>query len=122
MARNALNCIECAASFDAGSKLYTCPKCGGLLAVIYDLESQDGSHLKSVWDHRRGSNSRLDHSGVWRFRELLPEAGEHEIVTMLEGQSQILEAPVSAEYAGLTRLVFKHLGFNPTGSFKDLGM
>jgi threonine synthase len=41
---------------------------------------------------------------------------------MLEGRTQILEAPLSAEYAGLSRLAFKHLGFNPTGSFKDLGM
>ena len=30
--------------------------------------------------------------------------------------------PRAAEYGGLTRLTFKHQGFNPTGSFKDNGM
>ena len=40
---------------------------------------------------------------------------------MIQGQTQILDAPLSAAYAGLSRLAFKHLGFNPTGSFKILG-
>jgi threonine synthase len=124
MAFTSLKCIEteCASTFDTGSKLYTCPRCGGLLEVVYDLESLSGTDLKLLWDQRRGSTLRLDQSGVWRFRELLPDSEDHEIVTMIEGQTQILEAPVSADYAGLSRLAFKHLGFNPTGSFKDLGM
>src|SRR5262249_38834430 len=55
-------------------------------------------------------------------RELLPEPGAAEIVTMGEGNTQIWEAPRSADYSGMRRLLFKHLGMNPTGSFKDLGM
>ena len=31
-------------------------------------------------------------------------------------------APRAAAYGGLDRLIFKHQGFNPTGSFKDNGM
>ena len=76
----------------------------------------------SVWDQRRVSPKSVDQSGVWRFRELLPEASEAEIVTMVEGNTQIWDAPRCAEYAGMNRLSFKHLGMNPTGSFKDLGM
>jgi threonine synthase len=53
---------------------------------------------------------------------LLPEADESQIVTMIEGNTQIFDAPRSADYAGIDRLAFKHLGMNPTGSFKDLGM
>ena len=64
----------------------------------------------------------IDRSGVWRFRELLPEASEGEIITMIEGNTQVWDAPRSARYAGMDRLSFKHLGMNPTGSFKDLGM
>src|SRR5256886_7393701 len=33
-----------------------------------------------------------------------------------------ISAPQAAEYGGLDRLVFKHQGVNPTGSFKDNGM
>jgi len=76
----------------------------------------------SVWDWRRASPEAIDQSGVWRFRELLPEADESEVVTMIEGNTQIWDAPRCAEYAGMNRLSFKHLGMNPTGSFKDLGM
>ncbi|MDQ3010537.1 MAG: threonine synthase [Acidobacteriota bacterium] len=76
----------------------------------------------SVWDWRRASPKATDQSGVWRFRELLPDADESEIITLTEGNTQIWDAPRSAAYAGMTRLAFKHLGMNPTGSFKDLGM
>jgi threonine synthase len=78
--------------------------------------------LIRLWDGRRASSNKLDLSGVWRFRELLPAADEAEIVTMIEGNTQIFEAPRSADYAGMDSLSFKHLGMNPTGSFKDLGM
>ena len=44
------------------------------------------------------------------------------VVTLREGNTPILEARQAAQYAGLDRLVFKHQGFNPTGSFKDNGM
>jgi threonine synthase len=34
----------------------------------------------------------------------------------------LLNAPIAAKYGGMDALVFKHQGFNPTGSFKDNGM
>src|SRR6478752_5722201 len=98
MSFHSLKCIEteCASTFDTGSKLYTCLKCGGLLDVAYDLDALSGTDLKLIWDERRGSSLRLDQSGVWRFRELLPAYDDREIVTMIEGQTQILDAPLSA--------------------------
>jgi threonine synthase len=86
------------------------------------LNEFSGERLMSVWDWRRASPKATDQSGVWRFRELLPEADESEIVTLTEGNTQIWDAPRSAAYGGMNRLAFKHLGMNPTGSFKDLGM
>jgi len=44
------------------------------------------------------------------------------VVTLREGNTPLLDAPRAASYAGLDKLVFKHQGFNPTGSFKDNGM
>ena len=44
------------------------------------------------------------------------------MVTLREGCTPLLPGPLAAEYGGLDALVFKHQGFNPTGSFKDNGM
>jgi threonine synthase len=119
-----LKCIEpeCSESYPVDSDILVCPRCTGLLDVAYDLSGANAVALRSSWDERRGSPSSIDASGVWRFRELLPPARESEVVTMIEGNSQLFDAPRSAEYAGLESIVLKHLGMNPTGSFKDLGM
>lgn len=117
-----LKCLNCAAEYATTERLYTCPQCAGLLDVSYELRAGQGAELTARWDARRGSAHTIDQSGVWRFRELLPEASEQEIVTLTEGNTQLWDAPRSAAYAGLERLAFKHLGMNPTGSFKDLGM
>lgn len=117
-----LRCINCQTEFPTTSRIYTCTKCSGLLDVVYEMNEFTGERLMSLWDWRRASPKPPDQSGVWRFRELLPEADESEIVSLTEGNTQIWEAPRSAEYGGMKRLAFKHLGMNPTGSFKDLGM
>jgi threonine synthase len=117
-----LRCINCQTEFPASTLIYTCSNCDGLIDVIYDLDSFRGETLTDHWDQRRGSSNIIDRSGVWRFRELLPDADLSEIVTMIEGNTQVFDAPRSAAYAGMDRLSFKHLGMNPTGSFKDLGM
>jgi threonine synthase len=115
-----LRCISCQTEFPAYSRIYTCSQCDGLLDVVYEMSDCRG--VTGLWDQRRASSKKIDQSGVWRFRELLPEADESQIVTMIEGNTQIFDGPRSADYAGIDRLAFKHLGMNPTGSFKDLGM
>lgn len=117
-----LSCINCQTEFPTTTRIYTCSSCSGLLDVVYEMNEFTGERLMSVWDWRRASPKPIDQSGVWRFRELLPDADESEIITLTEGNTQIWEAPRSAGYAGMNRLAFKHLGMNPTGSFKDLGM
>lgn len=119
-----LRCIkpDCQTNYPTSARLYTCERCGGLLDVVYPAGGPTGEALTAVWDRRRGTAAALDQSGVWRFRELLPEATEAEVVTLAEGNTPLFDAPRSAAYAGMDRLAFKHLGMNPTGSFKDLGM
>lgn len=119
-------CINeaCQHEFDPLRKIYECQVCGDLLDVIYEFEDVDPEKLKETFRNRRLSNHPLDLSGVWRFRELLPfhESDYQFAVTFGEGNTPLLEAPRAAEYIGLDSLKVKHLGWNPTGSFKDYGM
>ncbi len=113
----------CGAKYAITDVLYNCPGCGGLIEAQYDFAGFDASGLKKIWRERRMSNAPLDQSGVWRYRELFPfVANEQDIVTLREGNTPLLPAPHAAQYAGLRHIVFKHQGFNPTGSFKDNGM
>src|SRR5271166_2940249 len=120
-----LICFEqsCRARYPITGVIYNCPKCGGLLEVLLSSVGLDAPALKRTWRERRMCNAPLDQSGVWRYRELLPFEGEsRRAVTLREGNTPLLDAPRAAKYGGLHRLVFKHQGFNPTGSFKDNGM
>ena len=120
-----LVCFEekCRAGFPITEVIYNCPKCGGLLETAYEPPEQSAPMLRRLWRERRTSNAPLDQSGVWRYRELLPFLSSHScVVTLGEGNTPLLESRQAAEYGGLDRLVFKHQGFNPTGSFKDNGM
>lgn len=120
-----LICFEpkCRARYPITEVIYNCPRCNGLLETAYPDRAYDPAELKQVWSERRLSNNILDQSGVWRYREFIAflDAG-CEVVSLREGNTPLLDAPRAAAYAGLDELVFKHQGFNPTGSFKDNGM
>lgn len=90
---------------------------------MYPPPGATAAELKRTWRERRTSNAAIDQSGVWRYREFIPflDDAAH-IVTLREGNTPLLPAPRAAAYGGLDALVFKHQGFNPTGSFKDNGM
>jgi threonine synthase len=121
-----LACFEqhCRARFPIDEVIYNCPACGtGLLEVVFKEGHVDAQSWKQGWRSRRTSNEVLEQSGVWRYRELLPFDGHHhQVVSLREGNTPMLDAPRAARYGGLDRLTFKHQGFNPTGSFKDNGM
>ncbi len=58
---------------------------------------------------------------IERYRDRLPlEAGDP-VVTLNEGSTPLVEAPVISERVG-ARVLLKLEGANPTGSFKDRGM
>lgn len=101
---------------------FDCPKCGDLLELSCNGFRPDPLRLRGVWRERRSSNAPADRSGVWRFREFLPDYSSEQIVSLGEGNTPLIAGQKTAEFAGLNNLRFKHLGWNPTGSFKDLGM
>jgi threonine synthase len=120
-----LRCFEasCRAVYAITEILYNCTKCGGLLEVAYAPQSLDATDLKRLFRERRMDNAPINQSGVWRYRELLPFLDdERDVVTLREGNTPLLYAPIAARFGALDEVVFKHQGFNPTGSFKDNGM
>jgi threonine synthase len=56
------------------------------------------------------------------YREHLPVTAATPVVTLLEGNTPLLDAPALAQRAGVARVLLKVEGNNPTGSFKDRGM
>lgn len=113
---------DCGTTFELHERLLACEKCGDLLEVVVEPQYFAPCDLKAIWKERRTCHEARDQSGVWRFREFLPEYAAERVVTMGEGNTPLLRAKVAAEWAGVRELWFKHLGWNPTGSFKDLGM
>ena len=114
---------DCGTTLDLHDRALACPKCGDLLEVVIDPAPSDPADMKRRWLGRRLSNEARDVSGVWRFRELLPDVyGPHGVVTLAEGNTPLVRGQKTLSLAGLKDLSFKHLGWNPTGSFKDLGM
>jgi threonine synthase len=130
----------CAATFPLSQVLVGCPQCGGLLDVDYDWSGFP--HRTFDWIEQRGltkgarqaagagaaTESSLDFSGVWRFRELLPFYNDPaRIVTIGEGRTNLQKADQLASHIGMDprsggSLYLQYEGFNPSGSFKDNGM
>lgn len=127
-----LRCFGCGARIrgDQAGANFRCAACGDLFEVEYAGWNQVGGTdrpnagaLKWLWRERRASSELLDHSGVWRFRELLPILDSFgNAVTLREGNTPLYHLPRMAKALGVDQLYAKHQGMNPTGSFKDTGM
>ncbi len=114
---------DCGRQFPLSAVVYVCDNCGSLLELVNRFDGLEPDALKATWAARRTSRKKIDVSGVWRFRELLPFAtDERQIVTLPEGNTPLFDVPPAARYAGLDSLQCKHQGYNPTASFKDNGM
>jgi threonine synthase len=58
---------------------------------------------------------------IERYRDRLPLEPDDPVITLREGSTPLLDAPVISERVG-TRVLLKLEGANPSGSFKDRGM
>src|SRR5690242_4522321 len=120
----AIRCIGCGERQKEVAPDFRCRLCGDLLEAIYPehLDKVSPNALKNKWLSRKTSAALEDRSGVWRFRELLPGVALEQVVTLTEGNTPLYDMPKCARIAGVDRLLAKHQGMNPTGSFKDTGM
>jgi threonine synthase len=120
-------CIAgCHGSYPLDQIIYKCPKCGDLLEVVHDIEALkkrsaaawiklfDDRYLRTHWPYG---------SGVWGKKEWVqPHVLDENVVSMMEGGTNLLWAERYGQQLGLTDLWIKQCGVSHTGSFKDLGM
>ena len=125
-------CISpgCGATYGIQEIRVSCDRCGSLLDIRYDWSRLPVPRSLGFFEHRwntKGTQTqgRLDFSGVWRFRELLPfYRTEDDIVTIGEGRTSLQQADLLARQMGMKpgKLLLQYEGLNPSGSFKDNGM
>ena len=125
-------CINpaCAATFGVNEVHVACAKCGSLLDIKYDWNRLPVPRSLAFFEHRwatKGTETegKLDFSGVWRFREMMPFfRTESDIVTIGEGRTMLQTNDLLGKYVGMKpgTLQLQYEGLNPSGSFKDNGM
>jgi threonine synthase len=125
--RSVFRCISgCGGDYPLDEVIYRCPKCQDLLEVVHDIE-----HLKArsaaawikLFDERYQRTQWPYGSGVWGKKEWVqPHVRDENVVSMLEGGTNLLWADRYGREMGLPDLWIKQCGVSHTGSFKDLGM
>lgn len=109
-----LACARCRTRHDADAVQTTCTKCQGPLYAIYDIEGAKQDFNPLTFGSRP--------SAMWRYAELMPVSRPENVVTLWEGSSPMLHAARLGDELGLTSLLVKDEGQNPTGTFKARGM
>lgn len=106
--------------------IYECPRCGNLLEVHHDLDllrRKTPEYWKDLFDQRLMRTEWPYASSVWGKREMVcPEVRDANVVSTLEGGSNLFWAERLGRDIGVPDLWVKLCGNSHTGSFKDLGM
>jgi threonine synthase len=114
MARvRSFRCSECGREEEGAALVTVCGKCQRPFLATYDLAPLAALQPRSFAARRRD---------LWRYHEVLPLAEDDEPVSLGEGMTPLVELPRIGRQLGIARLLGKHEGFHPTGSFKDRGM
>jgi len=116
----------CEGSFPLTQPIYRCPRCGGLLEVVHDMEALrsrgPSAWMKLFYDRYKRTLWPYG-SGVWGKREwVAPSVSDDLIVSMDEGGTNLFWAERYGRQLGMSDLWVKMCGNSHTGSFKDLGM
>src|SRR4029079_16560820 len=106
----ALKCRECGREYPLAAT-HVCEFDFGPLEVVYDYDKIKASLTRSAIESRRKS--------MWRYRELLPVAGEPTVGVEV-GYTPLIKADRLAKRLGIRELWIKNDAVNyPTLSFKD---
>ena len=103
---------RCGAEVALREQVTLCPKCGGLLEVVYDMRGlRRSAHL--FREFRQDS--------IWRWRDFFPAVKDEHIVSLGEGGTPLIKSKYLGPALGIENLYFKNDTLIPTGSFKDRG-
>src|SRR4030095_10786134 len=95
---------KCGEKYSIAEVKVSCGKCGSLLDIRYDWAKVAVPKSLSFFDHRWSTKGtvaqgRLDFSGVWRFRELMPfYRTENDVVTIGEGRTLLQRADLLGKH------------------------
>jgi threonine synthase len=94
-------------------ELHTCPRCGvdGILDVEYDYDGVAAALVKRPLAGRAAN--------IWRYIDLLPVSPDVQPPHPEVGWTPVYDVPRLAKSVGISTLLLKDDGCNPTGSFKD---
>lgn len=109
-----LECSQTGARRDAEQLCTVDAGSGRPLLARYDLERAARTLELSSLKGRVPS--------LWRYREVLPIRTAGAVVSLGEGFTPLLQVPRLGRRLGLSRLMVKDEGRNPTGSFKARGL
>lgn len=109
----ALKCDRCGKEFSPRTVVTTCPDCGGLLEMQYDIPAMK-REIKTI-----AGNEKL-HS-MWRYQQFFPYIEPSNIITLGEGCTPLIRSVHLAKKLGTPNLYYKNDTMMPTGSFKDRG-
>ncbi len=109
-----VECSLCGHIHDPKQLLTVCEKCGQMLVARYHLDRVAAAVTKEDLQRRP--------PGMYRFRELTPLGDGEEPVTLGEGGTPLLSLSRLGSHLGLSRLLAKDEGQNPTGTFKARGL
>jgi len=105
-----LSCVPCGATSQLAEDSYVCQACGGNLQVEYDYDA-----IRRSWT-REDLQGNQDLT-MWRYAPLYPV--DSRIESPPVGWTPLFEAPQLGEKLGLSSLLVKDDGRNPSASFKD---
>ena len=86
---------------------FRCEHCRDLLEIIYPGWEERGpaGPMRRLEAALAGSADFVragDQSGVWRFREILPEISQQQVITFREGNTPLYAMPHCAKSAGMS--------------------
>jgi len=120
-------CINgCSGIHPLNEIIYRCPQCDELLEVQHDmdlLKQLSSDEWKALFKDRVGRHEWPYGSSVWGKKEwVCPNLDNENVVSTLEGGTNLFWAERLGNQLGLSDLWIKQCGMAHTGSFKDLGM
>lgn len=115
--RSHISHLECALSGEVADHKFPHrlnPKNGKPYLARYDLSKAAETLTKQSMADREPN--------MWRYREVMPVIDPANIVTLGEGFTPLKQANRLGKHLGMSSLLIKDEGVNPTGSFKARGL